>query len=197
MIKFLKGKLHHELGGSIIIETVSGIGMEVFVPDNSPLYQKLDGEEVMIYTSMIVKEDSMTLYGFSKKESLKLFQQLITVNGVGPKAGLSIMSTLPVNDLKIAIASGDAKTIAKANGVGKKTAERIIIDLKDKMGEIPVTEGISVDVSIPASNSAKEEAVAALMALGYSKTEADNALSKVADDLDVEGYVKAALKNLF
>ncbi|MDD7511760.1 MAG: Holliday junction branch migration protein RuvA [Peptostreptococcaceae bacterium] len=198
MIRFLKGKFHPSINGSAIIETVSGIGFEVFIADNSPLYKTIEGEDVKIHTSMIVKEDSMTLYGFHDRDSLEMFEMLITVNGVGPKAAMSIMSAFPLFELKNAIAGGDSKAIAKANGIGKKTSERIIIDLKDKVsGSQDGAIDISYDVSI-SPGSERHEAVAALLALGYNKTEADLAVGKIPEDnLSAEEYIKKALKNLF
>lgn len=198
MIRFLKGIFHPGLAGSVVIETSSGIGFEVTIPANSPLYKNAEGEEVKVFTSMIVKEDDMSLYGFSNKESLDLFELLITVNGVGPKAGMSIMSIMPPSELKKAIAMGDAKTIAKANGVGKKTAERVILELRDKVGKVEETEGITVTADFVIASDARNEATAALMALGYSKSEATAAIVKVAgDNLTSEDYIKGALKNLF
>ena len=145
---------------------------------------------------MAVREDDMSLYGFSSGDELELFRQLISVSGVGAKAGISIMSILPVDELKRTIASGDAKTIATANGVGKKTAERVIIDLKDKMGDFAAAENTGV-TSVQAFTSERTEAVSALMALGYSKSEAESAVGKVADDsLRAEEYIKLALKNM-
>lgn len=198
MIRFIKGIFHPGLGGEVIVETASGMGFEVHIPANSPLYKKMEGEEVKIFTSMIVKEDDVSLYGFSDKESLELFELLITVNGVGAKAGMSIMSALPPAQLKAAIGMGDAKSISKANGVGKKTAERIILELKDKVGSFDANAVSFGDVAPAATGDERSEAVAALMALGYSKNEAASAVGKVADDsLTCEDYIKQALKNLF
>ncbi len=198
MIRFIKGIFHPGLNGEVIIETPSGLGFEIHIPANSTLYKKLEGEEVKIFTSMIVKEDDVSLYGFSDKESLELFELLITVNGVGAKAGMSIMSALPPVELKSAIAMGDSKSISKANGVGKKTAERIILELKDKVGSFDAN-AVSFGDAVPViSGDERSEAVAALMALGYSKNEAAGAIGKVADDsLTCEEYIKQALKNLF
>lgn len=196
MIRFIKGVFHPGINGSVVVETNSGIGFIVNVPANSPLYKNMEGEEVKVYTLMIVKEDDISLYGFTEKESLSLFQQLITVNGVGPKAGMSIMSILPPNQLRIAIAGGDVKTISTANGVGKKTAERLILELKDKMGITGQEETAFYDVSDDIGDS-RSEAVSALMSLGYTKNEAASAIGKVKEtDLTSEEYIKKALKNL-
>jgi len=198
MIRFIKGIFHPGLNGDVIIESASGLGFEVHIPANSGLYKKMEGEEVKVFTSMIVKEDDVSLYGFSDKESLDLFELLITVNGVGAKAGMSIMSALPPGELKSAIAMGDAKSISKANGVGKKIAERIILELKDKVGSFDATAVSFGEGEVTMSGDERSEAVAALMALGYSKNEAAGAVGKIADDsLTCESYIKQALKNLF
>lgn len=198
MIRFLKGIFHPGLNGSVIIENASGIGFEVHIPANSPLYKIAEGEEARVYTSMRVKEDDISLYGFSDREALELFELLITVNGIGAKAGMSIMSTLPVNSLKRAIATGDVKAISAANGVGKKTAERLILELKDKVGSYETEEGYVENEVYMAEGDERSEAVAALISLGYSKAEASSAVSKVkGKELSCEDYIKNALKNLF
>lgn len=197
MIRFIKGIFHPGLSGSVIIETASGMGFEVNIPANSSLYKNLEGEEVKVYTSMIVREDDVSLYGFSDRENLELFELLITVNGIGAKAGMSIMSALPPSELKRAIAMGDVKAISAANGVGKKTAERVILELKDKVGTFDDDVLAESDVFIPASDE-RSEAVAALIALGYTKNEAADAVGKVKkEDMTCEEYIKNALKNLF
>lgn len=198
MIRFIKGIFHPSPNGSVIVETASGMGFSVSIPANSVLYKHVEGDEVKIYTSMIVKEDDVSLYGFADKENLEIFELLITVNGVGAKAGMAIMSTLPPLELKRAVATGDAKAIATANGVGKKTAERIILELKDKVGSFEsLTDQGTEEVFVPVSDE-RSEAVAALIALGYTKNEAASAVGKVqAEGLTCEAYIKQALKNLF
>ncbi len=198
MIRFIKGIFHPAPDGSVIIETASGLGFEVSIPANSALYKAVEGDPVKVYTSMIVKEDDVSLYGFADKENLELFELLITVNGVGAKAGMAIMSALPPSELKRAVAGGDAKAISKANGVGKKTAERIILELKDKVGSFDDMDLPAFDDVFTPAGDERSEAVAALMALGYSKNEAASAVGKVKDDsLTCEAYIKQALKNLF
>ena len=199
MIRYVKGIYTMNVHGGIVVETQSGIGMEVFVPANSPVYRYGIGDSIMVFTSMIVKEDDISLYGFHNKESLELFEKLITVSGVGAKGAMAIVGTLSVEELKRAIAFEDAKEISRANGIGKKTAERIILELKDKVGkfegELPA-EALGEDVSISADS--RSEAVTALVALGYTKAEAFNAVASVNDEgLTSEEYIKKALKNLF
>ena len=197
MIRFVKGRFYPQADGTCVIENSSGIGFLMTIAANCPLYKHYEGEEVKAYTLMTVREDDISLFGFSSMDELDLFKLLISVNGVGAKAGISIMSILPVDELKRAIASGDSKTIATANGVGKKTAERVIIDLKDKVGDFDVTESGASDVQAAAFTSERSEAVSALMALGYSKNEAEQSVGKVKDnDLRAEDYIKFALKNM-
>ena len=199
MIRYVKGIYTMNVNGGIVVETQSGMGMEIFVPANSPVYRYGIGDSIMVFTSMIVKEDDISLYGFHNKESLELFEKLITVSGVGAKGAMAIVGTLSAEELKRAIAFEDAKEISRANGIGKKTAERIILELKDKIGrfegELPAA-ALGEDVSISADS--RSEAVTALVALGYTKAEAFNAVASVNDEgLTSEEYIKKALKNLF
>ena len=200
MIGFLRGVLFEKGSGYIIID-VGGVGYEVSVPANSGAYLSSEGEEVMIYTTMIVREDDVSLYGFSRKGELDAFKKLITVNGVGAKAGISILSAFTLEQLQQAIVFEDVKALTKANGIGKKTAERIVLELKDKFdaGETAPSADAAAEGQVPATaSSGREEAVAALVALGYSRGEATNALAGVKDtDLSTEEYIKRALKNLF
>ncbi|MCI2146771.1 MAG: Holliday junction branch migration protein RuvA [Clostridiales bacterium] len=198
MIRFLKGIIHPQQDGTVIIETAAGIGFRVFLPGNSPLYKCKDGDAAQVYTSMAVRENDISLYGFQDPRELELFQLLTTVKGVGSKAALSIMGTAPLHELKRAIASEDASLVQQAQGVGKRTSDRVILELKDKVDYVPEEdESESAEVK-HADGSARKIAEEALEALGYSHAEAEEAVSLVdADDLDSEGYIKAALKNLF
>lgn len=192
---------------SIIVETGSGVGLEIFVPSGSPLYRYGEGEEIMVYTSMAVKEDSISLYGFHNREALELFELLITVSGIGAKGAMSILSTLQPGELKRSILFEDAKEISRANGIGKKTAERLILELKDKIGRMdggqadgirPEDLSAGQDAGLGAPADERAEAVNALVALGYSKAEAFSAISHVTDEgLTCEEYIKKALKHLF
>lgn len=192
---------------SIIVETGSGVGLEIFVPAGSPLYRYGEGEEIMVYTSMAVKEDSISLYGFHNREALEIFELLITVSGIGAKGAMSILSTLQPGELKRAILFEDAKEISRANGIGKKTAERLILELKDKIGRmdggqasgiLPEDLSAGQDAGSGAPTDERTEAVNALIALGYSKAEAFSAVSHVTDEsLTCEEYIKKALKHLF
>lgn len=198
MIGFLRGILAEKGDGYIIID-VNGVGYYVNVPSNTGAYLKAEGEEVTVYTAMMVREDDVSLYGFSGRGELDAFRKLITVSGVGAKAGVSIMSSFTLDQLRQAIAFEDAKALQKANGIGKKTAERIVLELKDKFamegaGDPAVAE--VMESAAPAGGRA--EAVNALIALGYSRGEAMSALSGISEqDLTTEEYIKKALKNLF
>ena len=191
MIRFLRGEY---------LYYPAGIGFRIFVSDTSSLLTKREGEEIEVYTYMQVKEDGMALYGFADTEGLALFEQLITVKGVGPKAGLAIMSTGTPNQIKSIIAAGDAASIAMAPGIGKKTAERVILELKDKVSALPfegadISEGFA-PAAAPGSGE-RGEAVVALTTLGYSKREAEGAVASVKDEgLSAEEYVKKSLKFL-
>ena len=131
MIGFVKGTLAEKGAGYVIIEA-GGIGYVIFVPANSAAYLSSEGDEVKVYTMMSVREDDVSLYGFSRRGELDAFKKLISVNGVGAKAGISILSAFTLEQLQEAIAFEDAKALTKANGVGKKIAERIVLELKDK-----------------------------------------------------------------
>jgi len=197
MFHYIKGPLTAKFDGGVVIEA-SGIGYEVFVPDNSPAYLAKDGEAMTLFTAMIVREDDVSIYGFAEKESLAIFRKLMTVSGVGAKAALSVLSCMPLDDVKKAIVFEDAKSLTRANGIGKKTAERIILELKDKLGSVGgFSDPLQSAENIMAADE-KSEAVNALIALGYTKGEALSAMANVeGEGLSAEEYVKKALKRLF
>jgi len=156
------------------------------------------GEKTKIFTYLSVREDAMELFGFSTQEELNCFKMLIAISGVGPKAALSILSATTPSGLALAIASEDEKVLTNAQGVGKKLASRIILELKDKMRKSAgsLASGDLVMPAIPGENSSSSEAIEALMVLGYSKTEAMKAISGAPENSSVEGIIKHALKNL-
>ena len=184
--------------GAIVLETASGIGFRINVSDTSRLLTMKEGDELLVYTYLQVKEDGMSLYGFADHEELKLFELLITVNGVGPKAGLAIMSLGTPNQIKAAIAGKDAAAVSQAQGVGKKTAERVILELCDKVSVLPIDGAdLATPVVVATMNGERAEAIVALTSLGYSKKEAENAIASVSDEnLSAEQYIKNALKYL-
>jgi Holliday junction DNA helicase RuvA len=183
-----------------MIIDAGGVGFRVNISDTSSLLTAREGDEVSVYTYMQVKEDGMALYGFADTESLALFEQLITVKGVGPKAGLAIMSLGTPNQIKGVISGGDASSIAMAQGIGKKTAERVILELKDKVSALPIEGADLAEGFAPAAaagSGERGEAVVALTTLGYSKKEAETAVASVTDDdLSAEEYVRKSLKFL-
>lgn len=201
MIGFIRGILAEKGNGYIIVD-VGGIGYEIFVPANSGAYMAAEGSEIMVYTSMIVREDDVSLYGFSRKGELDAFKKLITVSGVGAKAAISILSAFTLEQLQQAIVFEDAKTLTKANGIGKKSAERIVLELKDKFsaeghdGSMHTSE--TLITSDGGAATGRAEAVSALIELGYSRGEATSALASIKEtDLSAEEYIRLALKNLF
>lgn len=201
MIGFLRGILAEKGDGYIIID-VNGVGYQVFVPANTSAYLNAEGEEVLVHTSMIVREDDMSLFGFSGKGELDAFRKLIGISGVGPKAAISILSAFTLDQLRQAIVFEDSKALQRANGIGKKTAERIVLELKDKFaaeGTQDSSEGGMSRADIEAApQGGRSEAIDALISLGYSRGEATSALAAVTgQDLTTEEYIKHALKNLF
>lgn len=199
MIAYLKGDVAGIYEGQIVIE-VSGIGYNVFMPQSSIDTIKGIGSQLKIYTYLSVREDAMWLYGFLTKDDLDFFKLLIQVSGIGPKGALGVLSVMSVDDLKFSILSSDSKTISKAPGVGAKTAQRIIIELKDK---ISLEETFEHKLSQTQENDSdltgiRQEAVEALCALGYSSTDALRACRQVdiGENDDVEKVLKSALKYL-
>ncbi len=182
-----------------IVVEANQIGWNVKVSEETKNYLLTQKGEVKIYTYTYVKEDCLSLFGFISKEELELFKKMISVSGIGPKGALAILSALPFEDLVFAIISGDAKSISKAQGIGAKTAQRLILELKDKLSaeSVSAIEAEAGDVSFT-EQSAIKEAIEACVALGYSYQEAARALKDIKDDsLSTEEYVKLALKRLF
>jgi len=180
---------------------VSGIGYEIFVSSLLKNHLPVAGSEIKLYTHLAVREDSHTLYGFLSKSEKKMFLLLTGVTGIGPKNALSILSLMEVEDLKFAILSDDAKTLGKANGVGPKTAQRIIIELKDRISLEETFEeklGKSESTENAEDIENKNDAVLALSALGYSNTEILKALNKVGDisGMPAPKIISAALRFL-
>ena len=199
MIRYLKGRFYPQTDGSVIIETGTGIVFLVMIPANSQLYKHREGDEVRVFTLMTVREDDMSLYGFSSTEELELFRLLLTVNGVGAKAGIAIMGILPLVELKKAIATGNSKALTAASGVGARTAQRIILDLKDKVDFVDAGEDAEAEESPGADTSGDERKTAAdaLVSLGYTRAEASEAVRKVKDDgLTSEDYIWLALRGM-
>lgn len=198
MYAYFIGKITYMTADSVVLE-VNNIGYNIKV--SAQTIQNLGhlSGEVKLYTYTYVKEDALNLFGFLTREELDLFKMMLTVNGIGPKGALSILSTLSVDTLRFAILSGDAKSIAKSPGVGAKSAERLIIDLKDKINAEDVftlNSSESNAVIVTQELPAKKEAIEALTALGYSATDALKAVNQItcAEDTTVEEILKQALK---
>ena len=203
MIAFLKGEIADLTEGSVVLD-VNGVGYEVLVPGQLLSMLEGIGSRVKLYTYMQVREDAVVLFGFLTKDDLQMFRLLTGVSGVGPKAGLNILSTLGADDLRFAILADDVKRIAKTPGSGAKTAQKIILELKDKLDLQDVFEKksasgqITPEAAAAAGSQVVQEAVEALVALGYGSTEALKAVRSVqpAEDMDVETVLKEALKRM-
>jgi Holliday junction DNA helicase RuvA len=146
MFHYIRGRMAMKLEGGIVLD-VNGIGYEILVPDNSSVYLTNTDETVLLYTAMIVREDDISIYGFPEKETLGLFRKLMTVTGIGAKAAMAILSSMPANEVIKAILYEDVTSLTKANGVGKKTAQRLILELKDKLSDFDVLEESPVMVA--------------------------------------------------
>ncbi len=210
MIAFLSGTLEY-LSGDLAVIDVGGVGYEVNVSAevSGNLSSIGTGNIVKLYTYMYVREGQVALYGFLSRGDLALFKLLITVSGVGPKGGLNLLSVLSADDLRFAIVTGDAKMISRAPGIGKKTAERLILDLKDRVssGFVPaaadgagltgLAEGLQRDAAAESlAGTPASEAVEALVALGYQRAEASRAVKKCVQKEDTEALLHEALRYL-
>lgn len=201
MYAYIKGILAEITEDAIIVEN-QGIGYEIAVPGQVFDYLPSVGEEVKIYTYHYVREDAILLYGFLTKEDVRIFKMLIGVSGIGPKGALAILSVLSTDDLRFAILGDDAKSIAKAPGVGAKTAQRVIIELKDKLSlEDAFEQKLANQAQKAELNPAigvKNEAILALTSLGYSQSEALKVLQgiEISPDDQVEDVLKMALKQM-
>lgn len=199
MIGFLRGTVDTILDDRILLD-VNGVGYNVYMTTASLTGRLFVSQEVKVYTHMSVREDSMTLFGFLTSEELSFFEMLICVNGVGPKFALGLLSTFSTSDLKVAILSMDAKTISKAPGIGIKSAQKIILELKDKISIDEIAMGGYRNDTVSSGGLAidenRQDAIDALCALGYSPTSALKAVREcnAPDDADSEFIIKAALK---
>ena len=196
MYAFISGTVEDKTENSVVIDC-SGVGYEIFCSTNTVSSLPNVGEYAKVYTYLAVREDAFLLYGFLNKEEKSVFLELITVSGVGPKMALVILSSLRVNDLISCIASGDVKTLAQAKGVGKKTAERIVLELKGKIGELSNVALSDFTVLTGVTSTACDEATELLVNMGLSKFDALKLVKKVAVDGDsTENIIQKALKNM-
>lgn len=185
MIAKLRGTVD-EIGMSSLILDVSGVGYLIFAPGNVLAHIRT-GQSVTLFTHHAIREQASDLYGFLSADELSFFELLLTVSGIGPKSALAIVNTAPIETLREGIQSGDASHLTKVGGIGKKSAEKIVVELKDKLGGLPHTTNIS---------TGSGDAIEALTALGYSLSEARDAIKQVDKTLSTEEMVRHALKTL-
>ncbi len=206
MIAYLNGTVESLESDNVVID-VNGIGYNVMISGSTADKMPGIGSTVKIYTYTCVREDAFNLFGFLSRDELNFFKMLISVSGIGPKGGLAILSVMTPDDLRFAILAGDAKAISRAPGIGKKTAERLVLELHDKISSDDIVSGKIGDGSVmgnaaEASGNSRDEAVAALVALGYGSSDALRAVRKAMADRpeisdDTEAILKSALKELF
>ena len=204
MIAYIRGTLAYiEPEESMAVLETGGIGYRILMSGRDLDLLPAAGEELRLYTYLQVREDAFVLFGFFTREDRKLFQQLLSVNGIGPKAALGVLSALSADDLRFAVLADDAKAIAKAPGIGLKTAQKLILELKDKLSleeaieaRLENSQAKAAAGAAPDLSEARNEAVEALTALGYSASDSLKAVRKVeaADGMNVEDILKAALK---
>ena len=200
MISYIRGELVALEEDKVIVD-VGGVGYGIYMPGQAMGMLPQTGNEVKLHTYLNVKEDAMQLYGFLTRDDLEVFKLVIGVNGIGPKGGLSILSQLTPDDLRFAVMSKDVKAISSAPGIGKKTAEKLILELKDKLSiEDVLNHQVEREgsASVSAGQGLQSDAVQALVALGYGNTEALRAVKKVEieESTTVEDILKGALKFL-
>lgn len=197
MIGFVEGIIEYIDVDKIVVNN-NGVGYNVFMPA-SQIDTLIVDETVRVFTYLNVREDAMQLFGFLTRDDLEVFKLLITVNGIGPKGGLAVLSTITTDDLRVAVISEDAKAISKAPGIGAKTAQKVIIELKDKLNLEDVLEP-KLDANFQVNdNNSMSEAVMALVTLGYSQADAYRAVKSIdnIEELDVENVIKMALKKIY
>ncbi|MCI5954074.1 MAG: Holliday junction branch migration protein RuvA [Lachnospiraceae bacterium] len=203
MIAYVNGIVEDIAEDNVVLD-VNGLGYNIKISADTASRLPGIGEPVKLYTYTCVREDAFLLYGFLTRSDLEIFKKLITVNGIGPKGGLAILSVMDGDDLRFAILSGDVKAISKAPGIGSKTAQRVILDLKDKISydDTMIEKEISATVSgnsFKADTPQKKEAIEALISLGYGQTESTKAVNAIEgiENMDSGAILKAALKKMF
>ena len=195
MYAFIEGKLEEKRQGEIVVNA-GGVGYQLICSASTVAEAPQAGERFRAYTYLSVREDAMDLFGFATKEERTMFLKLCSVTGVGARTALGVLSSMPLRDLSIAIATGDTGALSRAPGIGKKTAQRLVLELKDKVEAGELTSGAGQAVPA-AAMGAQQEAVAALMALGYTAQDAQRAVAAVSDSADtVDGLVLMALRGM-
>ena len=197
MIGRLQGKVIEKQAPDLLID-VQGVGYEVLVSLNTFFGVPAVGESVTLHTHFVVREDVQQLYGFGTQSERQLFRHLIKVNGVGPKMALAILSGMSANDFAICVHNNDIATLVKLPGVGKKTAERLLIEMRDKIGDVDATAGGAVAVARDIKPDIAQEAESALIALGYKPADAAKIISRVANESvsDAGELISLALKSM-
>ena len=197
MIATLNGKLIIKALNYVVVEC-GGVGIKCFVTQHTHSTVGNIGDNVFLYTYLVVREDALDLYGFSDNSELEVFKLITSVSGVGSKIGLAILSEFTADKIMLYIASGDAKSLTAASGVGIKLAQRIVLELKDKVGSVSLGDA-SIDVKSvgnATANSSSKEAIEALVSLGYTQSEASLAVGRLDQSLDTNELIKQALKSL-
>lgn len=199
MYAFIEGKVCEKVNGALVIEA-GGVGYLLNCSNNTLQAAPALGETMRCYVWLSVREDAMELFGFAGKEEKEMFLQLTSVSGIGPKTALGVLGAMPLRELNLAILLGDVNALSRAPGIGKKTAQRLALELKDKITQSDVSVSAGDAVAIPAASMATDsvmEAVEALTALGYSSTEARNAVSRVRDQSDkTDELIRLALRGM-
>ncbi len=198
MYAFIEGEVCEKLNGSLVL-LASGVGWQLNCSNNTLQAAPPVGEKMRCYTYLSVREDAMELFGFASREEKEMFLQLTSVSGIGPKTALGVLGAMPLRDLNLAILLGDVNALSRAPGIGKKTAQRIALELKDKISQADVSAAAAPSQGAAAaaalSSDAVTEAIEALIALGYSSTEARNAISQIKDQTDKpEELIRLALR---
>lgn len=196
MIHFIKGYIEEVIDDGVVVEN-NDIGYKIHMSYRDIQKLEKQNEKVKIYTYQQVREDEILLYGFLNKEELNIFKMLISISGVGPKAAISILSSLSAQDFILAVITNNEKAIVKAQGVGKKLAQRIILELKDKFKDYELIQKENKDDTVAEIGIDENEAVGALIALGYTRKEALSAISKVSSEANsIEDIIKLSLRVL-
>ena len=199
MYAFIEGEVCEKLNGSLVL-LASGVGWQLNCSNNTLQAAPPLGEKMRCWTYLSVREDAMELFGFATREEKEMFLQLTSVSGIGPKTALGVLGAMPLRDLNLAILLGDVNALSRAPGIGKKTAQRIALELKDKISQSDVSaavpaQGAAAAAAPALSPDAVTEAIEAMIALGYSSTEARNAISQVRDQTDKpEELIRLALR---
>ena len=193
MISFLVGKLTTKSPPLLVLD-VQGVGYEVEAPMTTFYDLPALGEQIKLHTHLVVREDAHILFGFSSESDRVLFRTLIKVNSVGPKLALTILSGLSAQDFQRCVSDNDVQALVRLPGIGKKTAERLIIEMRDRLPNLGSTNSESGDNKVVTNNNAKQEAISALMALGYKAQDASKMVQNIASDISCEDIIRQALQ---